>query len=267
MGAGMFSYAERLARLTVGWESGIREEKVLAGGKMGDTSLVTFNNGDQAILKRTKFNPIFPTLSAKDQADHEVMAALVGDAVGVQAPAVLRLDDTTIVKEFVPGVMGDEYFDNPKVLAELLAENPVEAQRLGLFTVLIQNGDQHPGNLVVQQNRGRRMFRPIDFGNAFMGISRVDGELVPLETYQTDEITDPFTLTGRTSLTGRLERAFTSDGLTVEQMEEVTTRLLALKGDFAAMRQDIKHRLLVERAKMMLADAKSKARRVARDAA
>lgn len=266
IGGSAFSYAERLARLTAGWESGVRERKPLSGGKMGDVWLVTFNNGDRGILKHARLNPKLKDLTPKEQSDHEVMAALVGDAIDVPVPAVMRVDEETVLKEYAEGEIADVYFDDPHQLRGLLEENREAARRLGLLTVLIHNGDQHPGNLVVQDDgQGHRVFRPIDFGNAFPGATRREGELFPLETYQTDELTDPFT--ARLNWRGEPERVFHSDGLTVEEAQEVTSRLLALKGDFSAMRQDIQYRLMIERAQMILSDAKSKARRVARQAA
>ena len=263
-------HERRHARLAAAWNSGIRDRRSLAGGKMGETELVTFNDGTTAILKRAMNNPTLPLMSPKKQADSEEAAAWVGTAVGVRVPAVHRVSEDTVLKEYVDGESGMEWFDTPAKRQALFDAIPADAlRRLGLLTVLIQDGDRHPGNLIVQTDADGNPtgLPPIDFGNAFASAQRVDGDLVPLPEYLNPEMTDPFTVTGGRDWRGVPERGFLSDGMSVSDMEDVLAALQDLRDDFTRIGQDVQFKLMMERAKEMLADARSKERRAARAAA
>jgi hypothetical protein len=141
-------------------KSAIKSVQKLTGGVSADTELVTFANGTK-LVRKSAGNP------GAEQA-----SSVIGGALGTKAPRVYRNH---------PGEVWMDYVGDAKTAVELqvrankagnlaelrkehfaLAESD-EGLRVGLFDLLIRNGDRNTGNWMVS-NAGRIV--PIDHGHA-----------------------------------------------------------------------------------------------------
>ncbi|MFC4561919.1 hypothetical protein ACFO4E_08635 [Nocardiopsis mangrovi] len=114
-----------------------------AGGSDGSTELMRFDNGTQAVYKDTE-----EATRARDRADAEQLASLVGRAIGANVPGVLRVGEFEMFIHFMNGVSGTTHIDNPRPPLT----NTHDGHVLGLLDLLIANGDRNPGNWLDQGN-------------------------------------------------------------------------------------------------------------------
>ncbi|MEV8633393.1 hypothetical protein AB0395_17200 [Streptosporangium sp. NPDC051023] len=126
--------------------SGIDGGPVTLGGRTLGTSkktwslLVekwTFNDGSHIIRK---------VMESKEEADAEVLASLVGVAIGADVPRVYRADENVVYMEFKEGkfnflLSADERISRPHLTAS--------GMRISLLDVLVGNNDRHNSNWLV----------------------------------------------------------------------------------------------------------------------
>lgn len=157
------------------------EREVLTGGNRADSvELLTFDDGSQAVLKKTA-GPF-----AQEEARKEFLAARVANVVGIDDYAAELVDDTTVLMSYMPGKTG------AKVLREA-TEDVTEGRRkairrmeaefadldggpeIGRLDWLIDNADRHDMNYIVN---GQKV-SPIDHGNARFSPMRYISEEKP----------------------------------------------------------------------------------------
>ena len=150
----------------------ITNVKRLTGGVSADTELVTFSNGKQLVRK------------SAGTPGAEQASSVIGRAIGTRAPRVYRNH---------PGEVWMDYVSDAKTAAELqarankagnladlrkehfaLAESD-EGLRVGLFDLLIRNGDRNTGNWMTTEEAKRII--PIDHGHARPTV--IDGRPLP----------------------------------------------------------------------------------------
>jgi GNAT superfamily N-acetyltransferase len=156
--------AARADALTEGLRSGVAAQKPLSAGFMGDTRLLTLNDGSQAVYKRaiSTLRPEDLNWQIKDQTDAEHLSSLLAAAVGAPAPVVHRLNDAEVAMELVPGRPAAASALTDARRQEILATD--DAVRIGLLDVLLNNTDRHDGNWMVDGAGGPV---GIDHGMAF----------------------------------------------------------------------------------------------------
>ncbi|MFC3996082.1 hypothetical protein ACFOVU_09170, partial [Nocardiopsis sediminis] len=119
----------------------VGQETLNAEGNDGRTELMRFENGMQAVYKDTE-----ETIRARDRADAEQLASLVGRAIGANVPGVLRIGEYELFMHFMHGASGFTHLDNPQSPLTTTWDGHV----LGLLDLLIANGDRNPGNWLDQ---------------------------------------------------------------------------------------------------------------------
>jgi hypothetical protein len=135
--------------------SGIRESEKLSGGAIGDVSLVTFNDGSQAVRKVAR-EPIFGYSNVR-LTENEVLAEKVGRALRAPIPAVVRTGETEIFMQYVPDAKpgiwlfrGMGRAEQIPAISEFVRESGDSGHRLGLLDLLIANDDRHDANWLVR---------------------------------------------------------------------------------------------------------------------
>ncbi|MES0837450.1 hypothetical protein, partial [Nocardiopsis tropica] len=126
------------------------------GGQDELTELVQFGDGTLAVHKVTEdtdftqdpaSNPEYvenALESARQRADAEHLASLVGRAIGAHVPGVYRVGPHELYMHYMDGSSGATQHDHPR--PELT--RTVSGLRLGLLDILIANSDRNPGNLL-----------------------------------------------------------------------------------------------------------------------
>lgn len=111
----------------------------LAGGASSDTSLVTTPAGPVIRKKSPSWDD---EQTGRDQADAELLAAQLAEALGVRAPQVARAGDDAVWMEWVEsaGPPDDAWWDTP------------DGQRIGLLDMLSLNADRNGGNILRDGN-------------------------------------------------------------------------------------------------------------------
>ncbi len=147
---------QRRAALDESIRSGLDSQEILGGGQMGDTRRVRLADGTEAIYKRARAS--IAKWSKRDQTDAEVLAASVADAIGMRAPAVLRVDDENLYMEVMPG--------RPGAWADRIQDHADTdmGRRMGLLDALLANPDRHSGNWLSDEQGN---ISAIDHGLAF----------------------------------------------------------------------------------------------------
>jgi hypothetical protein len=209
--------------------SGVARTQPLGGGLSADTSLVTFNDGTQAVLKVAKQYAERPPA---ESTDAEYLTGRLGQELGIRVPEVVRTADNTVYMGYVSDARtGMEAFDTgnaaDRLAVEVLADT-VEGRQLGLLDLVTGNTDRNDGNWLVD-TAGR--LTGIDHGMAFQTY-RTPAQLVEL-------------VTGRNPFAGRLlemdyqthrvvggTRAFTR-----ADVEHVRAALQRLEGEFASLKR------------------------------
>lgn len=155
-----------VARLREGVRSGVKSEKGLFGGAIGDTRQVVFTDDSKAV-KKISARDCWGH-SGEDQAASEQLVSLLGRSFGAPVPPVYRHDAKTIYMGWVDGSLGHNLrgFDWGDNAADLVKSTD-GAHRLGLLDILVNNMDRHGGNWLVDA-KGSPV--GIDHGLAFTGL-------------------------------------------------------------------------------------------------
>ncbi len=145
--------------------SGVKVKKAPSvRGALGETSIVTFNDGSRWVHKR-------PISGNEAESDKEELASIVARAMGVRAPAVVRdpLDHKSVYMTLVNGKTAVETGDTAgSIMRNGTPEAADMMRRIGLMDYLIKNSDRHGGNFMIDQDG---MPNGIDHGNAWSGWS------------------------------------------------------------------------------------------------
>lgn len=222
------AYAERLAQLRDAVAQGVWGEEHLGQGAMGETKKLLLNDGTQVVNKRAKGSWSMGGVdwSPRQQTDAEELSALVGGALGLRAPAVQRVDPTTINMEYVPNATAafNRYYDSDAVDAlrvppEILSSD--DGLRMALLDVLIGNPDRHGFNWMLDDED--RIY-PIDNGLAFVNIAG---------TNASDAARSPFVREYFTHPTG----GFKDNILTRRDVEWARQQLEGLRPEFERVGQ------------------------------
>ncbi|WP_156056417.1 hypothetical protein [Streptosporangium roseum] len=153
------------AWLDRGIHSGIAVEPVLLGGRWVDgvkstwSVLVekwTFNDGSHMVRK---------VLMTSQEADAEVLAAIVGTSLGADVPGVYRAGDRVIYQEFKEG---QHRAALPAEEVPLRPELTRSGMRISLLDVLITNPDRHSFNWLLSSDPEMRT--PTDQRIGLIGI-------------------------------------------------------------------------------------------------
>ena len=156
--------ATRAEALTAALSSGVAAQKPLSAGFMGDTRMLTLNDGSQVVYKRaiSTLRPGDLNWEVKDQTDAEHLSSLLAGAIGAPAPVVHRLNDAELAMELVSGRPASASALTDVRTRGILATD--DAVRIGLLDVLLNNTDRHGGNWMVDDTGGPVA---IDHGMAF----------------------------------------------------------------------------------------------------
>ncbi|MEE2045632.1 hypothetical protein Q7689_20020, partial [Nocardiopsis tropica] len=234
---GTFTGIEDLAA-TTGFDV-VSQEQLVEDGSDGNTSLMRFENGAQAVYKDTE-----ETTFARERADAEQLASLVGRAIGANVPGVLRIGEYELFMHFMNGVSGFTHLDNPR--SPLL--NTRDGHVLGLLDLLIANGDRNPGNWLDQ---GNGHVAGIDHGKAWFKYEH------------TPE--DPTDLEGLAYINGMRPfydfeaNAWIANPLTRADIRFLRTRLAGLYGEFVRLGRSDWFDEMMERFDMLARNARGTA--------
>jgi len=162
------------------YRSGRKSEQELSGGAIAETTKVTFKDGSVGVQK-VMFDPdpedleglepeeLAQMTPAKDVQDAEELGSLVARAMGMRAPEVLRLNETTTIQQFMSGRVASSL---PGVT--LLDKKPLKRYArtddgilMGLLDQVIGNADRNDGNWLVDG----KQITPIDHGLAWHPIA------------------------------------------------------------------------------------------------
>lgn len=154
--------------------SGVKAEKVLAGGDVSETSLVTFRDGTRLVRKKTTDEGGDPG-SGKESTDAEYLAARIGRVLRAPVPVVHRVDDATTYMQYVDHARtGFEVLDGLDADAERARLGKLAStdsgKRLGLLDLLASNRDRHNGNWLIGEDGN---LEGIDHGLAWESIDLV----------------------------------------------------------------------------------------------
>ncbi|MFC4562330.1 hypothetical protein ACFO4E_10730 [Nocardiopsis mangrovi] len=139
-------------------QTGIAQRQAFGeGGGEGElTELVRFGDGTLAVRKVTENTEITgdpaadpediagELASARQRADAEQLASLVGRAIGADVPGVYRVGPSELYMHYMSGGSGATLGDQ---LGPVLT-GTVSGIRLGLLDILIGNSDRNPGNVL-----------------------------------------------------------------------------------------------------------------------
>ncbi|MFE1467218.1 hypothetical protein [Nocardiopsis dassonvillei] len=210
---GTFAGVEDLAE-TTGFDV-VSQQTLVEDGSDGSTTLMRFANGAQAVYKDTE-----GATFARDRADAEQLASLVGRAIGANVPGVLRIGETEVFMHFMNGESGFAHLDNPR--SPLL--NTRDGHVLGLLDLLIANGDRNPGNWL-DQGRGR--VAGIDHGKAWFKYEYTPEDPTDLEGLAYTNGMRPFYDFDA--------NAWIANPLTRADIRFLRARLAGLSGEFARL--------------------------------
>ncbi|WP_217999276.1 hypothetical protein [Nocardiopsis trehalosi] len=185
------------------------------GGSDGTTELMLFDNGAQAVYKDTE-----EATRARDRADAEQLASIVGRAIRANVPGVLRLGETELIMHFMAGVSGFTHLDSPQ--SPLLHTR--DGRVLGLLDLLIGNGDRNPGNWLDQ---GNGHVAGIDHGKGWFKYEFTPDDPTDLEGLAfTRHMTDFYDFT---------ENTWIPNPLTPADVQWLQTRLARLRPEFVRL--------------------------------
>lgn len=150
-------YERAQAQLRADVDSGIKRSEQLGGGETARVDRLYLNNGSSAVRKIARDSAGRP---AVDQQDAEELSALVADAIGAPAPAVIRQSKDVVDMVHVEG---PTWFELEMVQDVKPLKALEDGRQLALLDELIGNFDRNPGNIIVQGER----LHGIDHGAAF----------------------------------------------------------------------------------------------------
>lgn len=216
--------------------SGIKSEKIIAGGVIANTAIIEFNDGSKGIRK-IAFDPppgFIEDLSrsdpaalervqfAKDQQDAEELGSMVARMIGLDAPEVHRANDRTVLMTFKKGKPGIA-LSGPK-RSGAIRRNDDDAYRISLLDQVIVNSDRNDGNYIVSGNR----IVPIDHGFAW------DARIVSGGENKAVVGTDNFSprITSSVRQNGQYINRFKDNDVHPDDVEHMRTALNALRPEF-----------------------------------
>jgi hypothetical protein len=206
--------------------------KPLSGGAIAVTTKVEFNDGSSGVQKIIEDLPDEVLLdipaaqrnlipSAKYQQDAEELGSMFARALGLSAPEVTRVNQTTTIQQFKPGKVGgslnlgerDKHYGSDDGLI------------LAVTDQVIGNNDRNLGNWLSNGNQ----IIPIDFSGAWnldeVKNGKIDG---PME-----RATDQFQRKLRDERSG----AFKDNDIAPEDMDRMRDIMTALRPEFAKRRR------------------------------
>ncbi|MFE6448344.1 hypothetical protein [Nocardiopsis dassonvillei] len=231
---GTFAGVEDLAE-TTGFDV-VSQQGLVEDGSDGSTTLMRFANGAQAVYKDTE-----GATFARDRADAEQLASLVGRAIGANVPGVLRIGETEVFMHFMNGESGFTHLDNPR--SPLL--NTRDGHVLGLLDLLIANGDRNPGNWLDQ---GRGHVAGIDHGKAWFKYEYTPEDPTDLEGLAYTNGMRPFYDFDA--------NAWIANPLTRADIRFLRARLAGLSGEFARLGRSDWFDEMMERLDMLANNAR-----------
>lgn len=150
--------------------SGIKEKRKLTGGVAAETDLLETNDGTKLVRKTMggeAVRGIDHLNDPKRQADAEELSSLVLQAMGGNAPSVVRDAENQITMEFIDGAVPSFEARLPNATQDKIAADLGPA--MALFDTICGNVDRNPGNWMVKLGRTKEEsgVYPIDHGFAF----------------------------------------------------------------------------------------------------
>jgi phosphoinositide 3-/4-kinase-like protein len=200
-------YADRVAAMEANSRTTPRATTALSGGTLAEVVRNDWDDRSRTVTKKA-LRPA-GDISPLRQADAEELAGLVAAALGVRAPAVRRTGPDEVELEYMPGRTGMEEYG--AIAPKSITEAPVNA-KVGLLDYLTNNADRHTGNWTIGQE-GSEVYA-IDHGLAFQ-------DNIGILAY------GPFALAHGFSIG-------TPKNIRLSELDEIRTRLEALRGDFAS---------------------------------
>lgn len=210
-------------------KSGIKgQPQTLSGGAIAITTKIDFKNGTSGVQKVIQDLPpavmadipadirkFIPT--AKQQQDSEELGSMFARAIGLDAPEVTRVNETTTIQQFKPGKVGVTVspFDRNKYVRS------DEGLVLAVMDQVIGNNDRNLGNWLIDGGS----ITPIDFSGSWNIGERLE---TPIDQPLT-RATDQFQRTLREESTGK----FKDNDMAPEDMDRMSNALLALRPEFA----------------------------------
>jgi hypothetical protein len=163
------------ARIMDQWvkKFGIKQDDRLGHGAMGDTRKLKLGNGEAIVLKRHR--RVFG-VGAKEQADGEQLAGVVLHHMphvgGNNAPAVHRVDGTTVYVGWIDGKLGS----NAGLREQDEAVASPAGKWMGVLDTVIGNADRHGENWMVRKKPGKAARPiPLDHGLAWEDVHEQRG--------------------------------------------------------------------------------------------
>jgi len=178
----------------------------LTGGVTAETSLVTLADGSK-LVRKSGGNPT---------AEHA--ASMLGRAMGIDVPRVYRNDPSEVWMGYVAdGKTWAQLRSTADPSLARAAFESDEGKRIGLFDLLINNGDRNDGNWLLKDNRA---VVAIDHGHAWNvpGVGRIRADIGRRGPF-TDSYFSGY-------------RELKDNDLTPADIAEVRRRLKALAPDF-----------------------------------
>lgn len=193
----------------------------LGGGDIADTSLLTFDDGTQAVEKVYGRRVPGSVAEIAHELDAEELGALVVEAVGIRAPAVARGADNRLLMEYLDGDVGAEIVGWGDDVPRSIGESD-DGRLMGLADVLMGHSDRHVGNW----------------------IRRPDGHLAAIDHGAAFQYNDTI-FPGMSSPFGRYLRGYDHMRIIIsrtidlhpDDVAAIRRRLTALRGEFAGRRR------------------------------
>ena len=235
-------------------KSGIKEQVDLTGGISADTVLVTYNDGTKAVRKKAHEHPL---ASSRSQADGEELTSLVARSLGIPSPRVERVDDETVLMEYVSDArVGQEVTQGLKYDDIMEIGKSDDGILIGLLDILMDNSDRNMSNWLVD---GSGRIIPIDHGHAFTMDRRPGGSPDPTVPSRSAGI---FSQSFRDLKRGTTELEWTDNPMSPEDMAAIKQRLTALRGEFERMGRGDWFEYMMKRLEVITPHAKGKKRRI-----
>jgi hypothetical protein len=213
----------------------VTEPRRLGGGYAADTHLLDYGNGRMLVRKTYGPRQVDTPAEAKRQADAEVLGAMILDAVGVRAPAVVATSKRgQVVMEFLEGHTWAESSGRFTGFSEEILNSP-DGIRMGLADLLMLNLDRNQGNVLIQGTR----LGGIDHGYAFALRSTLSSLSRARELHPEQYPFAGFAIDG-----SMLRETFVIPGV---NLSEIRSRLEALSGQFEQQGRARWHREMMAR--------------------
>jgi Phosphatidylinositol 3- and 4-kinase len=222
------------------------EEPLSEQGQVSQTSLVTFDDGTRVVRKRITVPPALAEKlgTSAEQADREVLAAVLARAVGLHAPAADKTADDEVRMDYVADATPGVHYSG----ADLTTSQ--HGRLMGLLDLAMNNTDRNQANWLVGKD-GR--LHPIDHGAAFSP-PRADKGGTPLPM---KFVTSPFSRALGMTEMGRWKD---SDAVHPDDVQQLIDAVKGLREQFAAMHRTAWYDEMMARLSVMRTHAKGRRR-------